>query len=102
MIAVTSPRISCQDSVCSTRVATIASDRRMSAVPRHLGDYVLGPLIGSGGMSEVYAARHRPSGDEVAIKLLRSHLASDAGAIRAFAGEAERTRAIVHPNVVEV
>ena len=73
----------------------------MSA-PRSLGDYDLGALIGRGGMSEVYEARHRGSGAVVAIKLLRSHLADDEKAIEAFAAEAARTRMIAHPNVVAV
>jgi serine/threonine-protein kinase len=74
----------------------------MSSPPRSLGKYDLGALIGRGGMSEVYEARHRVSGDLVALKVLRSHLANDAKAVEAFAAEATRTRAIVHPNVVEV
>ena len=74
----------------------------MSSPPRALGDYDLGALIGRGGMSEVYEARHRNVGGTVAIKLLRAHLAGDARALEAFAAEAARTRAIVHPNVVAV
>jgi serine/threonine-protein kinase len=74
----------------------------MSSPPRTLGNYDLGALIGRGGMSEVYEARHRFLGDVVAIKLLRSHLASDAKATEAFVAEATRTRTIEHPNVVAV
>ena len=74
----------------------------MSSVPRSLGNYDLGALIGRGGMSEVYEARHRFLGDVVAVKLLRSHLAEDAKAIEAFVAEAARTRTISHPNVVAV
>ncbi|MEO7730031.1 MAG: serine/threonine-protein kinase [Kofleriaceae bacterium] len=69
---------------------------------RTIGNYVLGPLLGRGGMSEVYAAEHRFLGDRVAIKLLRTQLASDPAAIDAFIAEANRTRAIEHGNVVRV
>jgi hypothetical protein len=69
---------------------------------RMIGNYVLGALIGRGGMSEVHAAEHRFLGDRVAIKLLRSHLAADPEATTAFIAEATRTRAIDHPNVVRV
>jgi eukaryotic-like serine/threonine-protein kinase len=69
---------------------------------RTIGNYVLGPLLGRGGMSEVYAAEHRFLGDRVAIKLLRAQLASDPEAIAAFIAEANRTRAIEHANVVRV
>ena len=66
------------------------------------GDYVAGPLLGRGGTSEVYAGTHRTTGAPVAIKLLRSHLASDPAAIAAFAAEAARTNKVDHPNVVRV
>ena len=69
---------------------------------RTIGNYVLGPVIGRGGMSEVYAAEHRFLGDRVAIKLLRSQLAGEAAATAAFVAEATRTRAIDHPGVVRV
>ncbi|HEX3757305.1 MAG TPA: serine/threonine-protein kinase [Kofleriaceae bacterium] len=67
-----------------------------------IGNYVLGPVLGRGGMSVVHAAEHRFLGDRVAIKLLRSHLAGDAAATAAFVAEATRTRAIDHPGVVRV
>src|SRR4051812_20254210 len=69
---------------------------------RTIGNYVLGPLLGRGGMSEVYAAEHRFLGDRVAIKLLHTQLASDPAAIDAFIAEANQTRAIEHGNVVRV
>ena len=69
---------------------------------RTIGNYVLGPLLGRGGMSEVYAGEHRFLGDRVAIKLLRTQLAGDPDAITAFIAEANRTRAIEHANVVRV
>ena len=69
---------------------------------RTIGNYVLGPVLGRGGMSVVHAAEHRFLGDRVAIKLLRSQLAGDAAATAAFVAEATRTRAIDHPGVVRV
>jgi serine/threonine protein kinase len=68
---------------------------------RTIGNYVLGPLLGRGGMSEVRSATHRFLDDRVAIKLLRS-TAGDADARAAFLAEATRTRAIDHPGVVRV
>src|ERR1043165_4096518 len=69
---------------------------------RTIGNYVLGPILGRGGMSVVHAAEHRFLGDRVAIKLLRSSLAADPAATAAFVAEATRTRAIDHPGVVRV
>ena len=67
-----------------------------------LGSYTLGPLLGRGGMSDVYAASHRFLGDEVAIKVLRPELAGDAATGDAFVAEAARTRTVLHANVVRV
>jgi serine/threonine-protein kinase len=69
---------------------------------RTIGNYILGPALGRGGMSVVHAAEHRFLGDRVAIKLLRSQLAGDPAATAAFIAEATRTRAIDHPGVVRV
>jgi serine/threonine-protein kinase len=69
---------------------------------RTIGNYLLGPVLGRGGMSVVHAAEHRFLGDRVAIKLLRSQLAGDPAATAAFIAEATRTRAIDHPGVVRV
>ncbi|EDM79109.1 serine/threonine protein kinase [Plesiocystis pacifica SIR-1] len=64
-----------------------------------LGAYTLLRRLGSGGMGEVFAARHEPSGDEVALKLL-----SEAAATRLYRFKREfRTLADVsHPNLVEL
>jgi serine/threonine protein kinase len=62
--------------------------------PPTVGDYTLGPLLGRGGMSEVYACTHATHG-AVALKLLRDD------ADGAFHVEAA-TREVVHPNVVRV
>ena len=73
----------------------------MSGGTPTVGDYVLGPLLGRGGMSEVFSAKHPVTGHEVAIKVLRAP-ADDEAAARRFFDEAARTRAIEHPNVVRV
>src|SRR5262245_22381967 len=86
----------------ATRSATASPARirrvycvQMSA-GRVLGNYVLGELLGRGGMSEVWQASH-PTLGSVAIKLMR-----DSADAERFLREAEVTREIVHPNVVRV
>src|SRR5689334_16529278 len=66
---------------------------------RHVGNYTLGPRLGSGGTSEVYAGTHRFLGDAVAIKLVRG---TDGASTDELIAEATRARAIDHPNVVRV
>ncbi|MEO8841236.1 MAG: serine/threonine-protein kinase [Kofleriaceae bacterium] len=68
---------------------------------RTVGEYVLGTAIGHGATSEVLAATDR-DGRDVALKLLRAHLLDDPRAVERFLAEAERTRGLVHPNVVHV
>ena len=49
------------------------------------GRYVLKELIGHGGMADVFLARDEILDRDVAIKVLRSHLADDAIYVQRFA-----------------
>ncbi len=64
--------------------------------------YLLGRLIGEGGMGAVYEAEHTGLGIKVAIKLLNEVFASDHKALSRFDREAKATAAIRHQNIVEV
>ena len=67
-----------------------------------LGVYeVLGPL-GSGGMGEVYRARDRKLGREVAIKILREAFAADPARISRFEREARMLAALNHPGIATI
>jgi Flp pilus assembly protein TadD/TolB-like protein len=67
-----------------------------------LGTYeILGPL-GAGGMGEVYRARDRKLGREVAIKVLPEALASDAARIARFEREARMLAAVNHPAIAAI
>ena len=73
-------------------------------MPR-FGPYDIEALIGKGGMAEVYratAVEGRWTGRRVALKRLMPELAQDAHYIDLFAGEADLSRMLHHPNVVEV
>jgi serine/threonine protein kinase len=67
-----------------------------------LGPYEIGPLIGAGGMGEVYRARDSRLGRDVAVKVLPASLASDAERLRRFEQEARAAGALNHPNVLAV
>jgi serine/threonine-protein kinase len=62
---------------------------------------ILGPL-GSGGMALVYHARDLNLQREVAIKLLRQDLTSDAAFQARFVHEARAAANLLHPNIVTV
>ena len=64
-----------------------------------LGPYVLGPLIGEGGMGEVYRARDARLDREVAIKLLPADLAHDPDRLRRSEREARVLASLNHPNI---
>lgn len=81
----------------------------MSGAPapssRTLERYRIEALVGKGGMAEVYRAvvRDGPqAGMPVAVKRLLPSLARDPGYVALFDQEAEVTRRLRHPNIVEV
>ena len=66
--------------------------------PKHLGDYVLGEMLGHGGMGEVYRAQHDRHG-EVALKLLPVFLVQDPAARSRFENEARILGELDHPSL---
>ncbi len=67
-----------------------------------LAGYTLLQELGRGGMGAVYLARHAATGEQVALKVMLPQVAATARATAAFLREAEITRALRHPQVVEV
>jgi eukaryotic-like serine/threonine-protein kinase len=67
-----------------------------------LGRYALGPLLGAGGMGEVYRARDTQLDRDVAIKVLPPGFAASPDARRRFEQEARATAAINHPGVLAI
>lgn len=61
-----------------------------------------GPLLGKGGMGEVYRARHRVRKTDVAVKFPRPELLRDKDAKRRFHREATLALLLIHPNIVRV
>lgn len=67
-----------------------------------LGPYeVLGPL-GAGGMGEVYRARDRRLGREVAVKVLHPAIRADPERLTRFETEARITGSLDHPNILAI
>jgi len=66
------------------------------------GRYQLGPMIGTGGMADVYLAEDLRLHREVAIKILRSDLARDPAFVTRFNKEALAVAALNHPGIVAV
>lgn len=64
--------------------------------------YEIVSLLGKGGMSVVYQARHLLTNRNVALKLLYAYLSRDEINIRRFQQEAQTASAINHRNVIDV
>jgi serine/threonine protein kinase len=62
----------------------------------------IGPLLGQGGMGNVYAARDRLKDEDVAIKVLRQDLLFSTAAKDRFLAEAKVSCNLSHPNIVRV
>ncbi|RSM98733.1 hypothetical protein DMB42_44100 [Nonomuraea sp. WAC 01424] len=62
--------------------------------------YVLLDEIGAGAMGTVWRARHRETGETVAVKMLRSNLTGDQDLVLRFVQERNVLRTLTHPNIV--
>ena len=76
-------------------------------VGRHTGrtlseTYVLGTLLGSGAMGEVYSASHRRTRRKVAVKVLHPHLVEDPEVLHRFKREAEVTGRLGSDHIVGI
>jgi serine/threonine protein kinase len=69
---------------------------------RHEGKYLLGQVLGEGGMGKVYAAKDVDLGRVVALKTLRDENKGDPNMIRALLFEARITGQLEHPHIVPV
>lgn len=65
-------------------------------------DYRIVSFLGEGGMGTVYRAEHRLIGKPAVVKVLRSQMSADEGAVRRFMNEAMAAARIGHPGIVAV
>ena len=61
------------------------------------GRYVLGEVLGTGGMATVWRATDEVLGREVAVKVLSPQYAADAGFVARFEREARQAARLSHP-----
>ncbi len=67
-----------------------------------LGPYEIQSALGAGGMGEVYRARDTRLERTVAVKVLPTEFAADAGRAQRFQQEARVLSALNHPNIVGI
>jgi serine/threonine-protein kinase len=90
----------------------VSADSQPPAVPDELeelpegtllaGRYHIKDLVGQGGMGAVYAAHDDDLDEDIALKILRPDLASDADFQRRLKAEVRLARRVSHPNVCRV
>lgn len=79
-----------------------APARQPQAGDRLANRYVIVRRLGSGGMGDVYLARDELGDRQVALKLLRRHVASNLVIVNRFRREARITAQLSSPNAVKV
>jgi serine/threonine-protein kinase len=78
------------------------ADEGPSLVGARLGNYVLGEVIGRGGMGVVYRAEHVYIHKQAAVKVLHRRYFDNTDARRRFLHEAQTASVIDHPNIIGV
>ena len=70
--------------------------------PEVIAGYRRGRLLGTGGMAQVFEARHQHLDRVVALKLLKPQVADEADFALRFLRESHVMAAVTHPNVVAI
>ncbi len=71
-------------------------------IGKTLGHYQITIQIGKGGMGEVYQAKDKKLGRDVAIKVLPEEFARDADRVARFQREAKLLASLNHPNIAAI
>jgi eukaryotic-like serine/threonine-protein kinase len=74
-------------------------DTTKPALPS-VGNYDLLEKIAEGGMGAIYRARHRETGEVVAVKIMPSHMAGNPVLLKRFEQEFRAASRLDHPNIV--
>src|SRR4030042_2034224 len=74
----------------------------MSMIGKTLAHYEITGQLGKGGMGEVYQAKDRKLGRDVAIKVLPDEFAKDADRVARFQREAKLLASLNHPNIAAI
>jgi eukaryotic-like serine/threonine-protein kinase len=89
--------------VCPSDGSELSQRKETQLVGTRIAEhYKIMSLIGMGGMSAVYKAKHELLEKIVAIKLLHQHLVSQVGTLKRFQQEAKAISHLSHPNIVGV
>lgn len=91
-----------QEGAGAAAAALISTPVRGNREGWRIGPYTLGPLIGSGGMGDVYRARDAKLARDVAVKVLPGALAQDPGRLARFEREARVLASLNHAHIAAI
>jgi serine/threonine protein kinase len=74
----------------------------MSMIGKKLAHYEITSQLGKGGMGEVYQAKDRKLGRDIAIKVLPEEFARDTDRIARFQREAKLLASLNHTNIAAI
>ena len=66
------------------------------------GRYLILSAIGQGATSSVYKAHDEEAGNNVALKIMHTHLSGDENLVARFQREAQTAKILTHPNIAAV
>jgi eukaryotic-like serine/threonine-protein kinase len=84
----------------SAMMPMVEADALPTTGARRLAGYMLGPVLGRGGMGVVHLATRIADGTTVALKLMRPEVVVDAHSREIFDREIAVTESLHHPNIV--
>ena len=90
-----------RDGVHAVAAAVIAPARG-NHEGRRIGPFVLGSLLGAGGMGDVYRAHDAKLGRDVAVKILPESLVANRERLARSEREARILAALNHPNIAAI
>ena len=79
------------DAIADVRIGTLIA-----------GKYLVGEVLGEGGMATVYAATQKVTGKSIALKVMHPMLATDDVVRERFRREAKNAQKLTHPNIIEI
>ena len=93
---------SCKNDPIKIIQCMIMGVRKNTSVLPEIKEYDIERELGRGGMGAVFLARHKLTDKQVALKVMLPQVAVDKRAEEGFLREARVTRALKHPNVVQL
>ena len=66
------------------------------------GRYLIGTLVGVGGMANVYRGKDMKTGEAIAVKVLKEEFLDNEELVRRFKNESKAISILNHPNIVKV